>query len=60
MCRRIDDVDEQTRAEYPVTAARNIITPYGPNVDGFFPKTCLNILRAKIPLELISKKNHDF
>jgi hypothetical protein len=48
ICRRIDDVDEQTGAENPVTAIRNSLTPYGPNVDGFFPKAFVKILGANI------------
>jgi hypothetical protein len=49
-------VDKQTGAKHPVTAARNVTTPYGPNVDGLFPKAYVNILGQKFSLELIWNK----
>jgi hypothetical protein len=49
-------VDKQTGAEHSVTAARIVITAYGPNVDGIFPKAYVNIVRAKFSIQLICNK----
>jgi len=57
-------INRQEQNTHLPTAATNVITPYGPNVDGLFPKAYVNILGAKIfplvDLEQNCRRNQDF